>query len=235
LTAERFLQFCIGMAKVEFIIYRSHRRTLSLEISSEDKVIVRAPFRMPDADIKAFILKKQDWIKRKLEQVKKDKEQINPHTYEAGEIFSFLGKEYPLAFSEQVSGLVDISDKLYVTAAYAGKAKQVLQLWYKLQAGNVFASRVEYFSEKMQVQPKAVNLSNAKHRWGSCSPAGKIRLNWCLVQAPPEIIDYVIVHELAHLKHHDHSKAFWQEVEKYIPDYLEHRRRLRLLSNKLLI
>ncbi|HOD17704.1 MAG TPA: SprT family zinc-dependent metalloprotease [Candidatus Cloacimonadota bacterium] len=223
------------MADIQFIFYRSRRRTLALEISSEDTVIVRAPFNLPDTDIKAFILKKQDWIERKLEQVKKDKEQIKPHTYEEGDMFSFLGKEYPLAFSEHVSGLVDISDKLYVTAAYAGKVKQIVQVWYKLQAEYVFTSRVEYLCEKMKVQPKAVNLSDAKHKWGSCSSAGRIRLNWCLVQAPLPIIDYVIVHELAHLKHPDHSKAFWQEVEKYIPDYLEHRRWLRLHSNKLLI
>lgn len=95
------------------------------------------------------------------------------------------------------------------------------------EAMEVFRARAEFFASSMGVRFHSLALSNAKGRWGSCAPGGRVRLNWRLVFAPSDVLDYVIVHELAHLKHADHSPRFWHEVEKVLPDHKLRRRWLR--------
>ncbi len=96
-----------------------------------------------------------------------------------------------------------------------------------------FVRRVEVFSVKLNVHPSNVYLSNAKSRWGSCNSKKEIRLNWRLIQAPPHIINYVICHELAHLKEMNHSNRFWEEVEKVLPEYRSSEKELKTLSSDL--
>ena len=96
-----------------------------------------------------------------------------------------------------------------------------------------FVRRVEVFSVKLNVHPSSVYLSNAKSRWGSCNSKREIRLNWRLIQAPPHIINYVICHELAHLKEMNHSNRFWEEVEKVLPEYRSSEKELKTLSSDL--
>jgi predicted metal-dependent hydrolase len=218
---------------IEYILYRTKRRTLSLEIDPQGQAVVRAPLKMPDHVIYAFVSSKQHWIERKREQVRLA--EIKPRQYLEGELFPFLGLQYAICFADGLVRTVELSDRLYVSRQYAQGAARVLHNWYKTQARSILVARVEHYAAIMQVEPAAIQLSNAKRRWGSCSPSGQIRLNWSLVLAPLEIIDYVIVHELAHLLRHDHSKAFWKKVETVLPDYLQRRKWLRLNSPKLVL
>jgi predicted metal-dependent hydrolase len=109
----------------------------------------------------------------------------------------------------------------------------VFTQWYKEQAYEVIEKRVNVFSYQYGFSPRQVKISSARTRWGSCSPNGTLNFSWRLVMAPLEVIDYVVVHELAHLHVKDHSSRFWQEVEKIMPDYKDRRKWLRIHGEKL--
>jgi predicted metal-dependent hydrolase len=102
-------------------------------------------------------------------------------------------------------------------------ASKILKAWYMRQAKYTFPIRVDYYAQKYNFKFKQVKISNASRRWGSCSSKGSINLNWRLIRAIPEAIDYVIVHELVHTIHMDHSKRFWEKVAEIMPDYKKYR------------
>jgi len=105
--------------------------------------------------------------------------------------------------------------------------KEMLTKWYKDSFGDIVRERIEKYSPELNVAPAKIFIKNQKTRWGSCSTKGNINLNWLLVMTPLEIIDYVIVHELSHLKVMNHSQEFWTLVESILPDYKERRKWLK--------
>jgi predicted metal-dependent hydrolase len=107
------------------------------------------------------------------------------------------------------------------------KARQVFTRWYKEQAMQVITSRVHFFIERLGVSCPIIRITSARTRWGSCSFKGTLSFTWRLVMAPLDIIDYVVLHELVHLKHKNHSKAFWLNVQAYMPDFNERRNWLK--------
>lgn len=122
---------------------------------------------------------------------------------------------------------VIIDNNLYDNETRRQYIREAIKNFYVKNAMNFFKERVEFFSKNMGVYPKKVTVKEVKTLWGSCSSKGSITLNWKLVMAPPHIIDYVIVHELCHFRHMNHSKDFWMEVEKVIPDYKYKRKWLK--------
>ncbi|WP_035293056.1 SprT family zinc-dependent metalloprotease [Clostridium sp. KNHs214] len=122
---------------------------------------------------------------------------------------------------------VSIAHNLYDNEARTQYVKEAIKKFYIKKAMNFFKERVEVFSKNMGIYPKKVTVKEVKTLWGSCSSKGNITLNWKLIMAPPYVIDYVVVHELCHLRHMDHSKDFWMEVEKVIPDYKYRRKWLK--------
>jgi predicted metal-dependent hydrolase len=186
---------------------------------------------MPEQVINDFVLSKQNWIAKKLEQVKHKESPLR--TYTEGENWLYLGKIYPLCISEDLILPVELTDKFCLAKRHEHHAEKVLTAWYRKEAERVITDRLEHWSELLDLHPASVRFSNAQRRWGSCSTTGKLRLNWHLIMAPPDIIDYVIVHELVHMTQLDHSKTFWQKVERILPDYKERRAWLRLNSHTL--
>ncbi|HAN20599.1 MAG: hypothetical protein A2Y15_08940 [Clostridiales bacterium GWF2_36_10] len=171
---------------LDYKLIRSSRKTLSLEISADKQIIVRAPFRVQKSVIDSFVCKHIVWIEKHLE---KRKNQIN--------------KELVLT-SEQIKEL-------------------------KRKASEYLPSKTAYFANIMDVKPTSVKITSAKKRFGSCSPKNGICYSWRLMNYPVLAIDYVIVHELAHIKHKNHSKALYEYIEKYLPDY---KNRLKLLKDR---
>jgi predicted metal-dependent hydrolase len=218
---------------LEYRLIRSGRKTLALIITKEGKLQARAPLSMPIEAIEAFILKKQNWIEEKIEQIKSRK--AAPKTYIEGDSFLYLGKSYELAFSDEIKLHLELKDKLCIASRYQHRVKYVLAYWYRSEAYKFILARVQHYSALMGCFPKDVKISNALHRWGSCSIKGNVNLSWRLIMAPLEIIDYVVVHELVHLGQHDHSKAFWAKVEQIIPDYKKRRKWLKENGAKLIL
>jgi predicted metal-dependent hydrolase len=207
-------------------IVRSRRRTIALVITPDARLIVRAPLWASAAIIDEVIREKSGWIRKKIIEMK-DRPQAVEHTYEEGEIFWFLGRPYPLQYVEELGGTIERTDRLCICRTPALDVTIRLKRWYMEEAGKEIHSRCMWFSMMTGYSPSSVRISDARQRWGSCTHKGGLSFSWRLIQAPLEIVDYVIVHELVHIRQHDHSPKFWAKVEELMPDYQRRRKWLR--------
>ena len=207
-------------------IIRSRRRTISLEVTKEATLIVRAPLRAPVQIIDRFIREKQDWIEKKLTEARSRPEA--PHrTFANGELFMFLGKTYPLEVLPESDAGISLCEKFYIGESRLPECRDLLRAWYEQRAMEIFPARVTGFAAILDYRPKKIRVSDTRRRWASCSTSGTLSFCWRLVLAPPEVIDYVIVHELVHMRQPDHSPRFWEKVGQAMPGYKEHREWLR--------
>ncbi len=202
----------------EFKLIRSRRKTIGLYIDPGGELVVRAPLRTPLARLEEIVRQKAAWIARKQAEMRQRPAPAPAHRFAAGEQFLFLGQLYPLEINEKAKGL-SFSGRFILGKTTPARARKLFTDWYLAQAARVFGERVSFYVLLGGFNIKQVRLSNARARWGSCSSTGSINLTWRLVMAPPAVIDYVIVHELAHTLEHNHSKAFWARVAAILPDY----------------
>jgi len=213
-------------------IIRSRRRTISLEVTPAATLIVRAPLRASSVYIQELILQKGSWIQRKQEEMKR--RPLPPcHAYAEGELFLFLGRSYPLHIVDGGTMTIERSDRLYVPRTLMPDIRNHLKRWYVEEARRELQTRCMWFSLRTGHVPCTVRITDARKRWGSCTHKGGLNFSWRLVQAPPGIVDYVVVHELVHINQPDHSKKFWGKVGKIMPDY--ERRRKWLHDNERLL
>jgi predicted metal-dependent hydrolase len=145
----------------------------------------------------------------------------------------FLGRPYPLHFMEGGRGAIERTDRLCVCRTLQPDIRNRLKRWYMQEAHKEIHARCMWFSLKTGYVPVSVRITDARQRWGSCTHKGRLNFSWRLIQAPLEIIDYVIVHELVHIRQPDHSRKFWAEVKEIMPDY--GRRRKWLKENERLL
>jgi predicted metal-dependent hydrolase len=199
-------------------IIRSRRRTIGLEITSGATLVVRAPMRASAGDIEEIIRLKSSWILRKIDEIKR-RPCLVCHEYAEGEMFLYLGRSYPLQIVESGSSTIERTDRLYVSRILVPDIRNHLKRWYMKEALREIQARCMWFSMNTGHVPATIRITDAKQRWGSCTPTGGVNFSWRLIQAPPEMVDYVVVHELVHLSQPDHSKKFWEKVRKIIPDY----------------
>jgi hypothetical protein len=203
-------------------IIHSTRRTIALIIQPDGTLTVRAPLRMPESRIHEFVETHANWIHRKREQV-----QASPSSqkkdYHDGELFLFLGKEYPLQIVAHTrTRLILKEDSFHISKAHLPEAREAFIRWYKLQAREVIAKRVALHGQQNGLYWKRLRISSARTRWGSCTAGGNLSFTWRLVLAPLEVIDYVVVHELVHTRIQNHSLTFWKKVAEIMPDYKKH-------------
>jgi predicted metal-dependent hydrolase len=132
-----------------------------------------------------------------------------------------------LAISEKAKEIEIAGETMAFPKAWLPQAGAKLKHWYQVQAAAIFNDRMKLWRGRTGIVITAAGLSDARKRWGSCSGKGSININWRLVMAPADVIDYVIVHELAHIEHHDHSKAFWASVGEIMPGYKEKKKWLK--------
>lgn len=220
---------------IPYQLERRSRRTIGLKISATG-LVVHAPKRISQSMLENALLEKSDWIRTKLAEIIDN--QPTAFRWEDGAELLLLGNSVKLGLSRDSAnrkpefehGVLHLRLKSIDDAEFV--ASKVVQ-WYKKTALADFARRLELFSAKLGVELPRLYLSNAQSRWGSCNGKKEIRINWRLLQAPPHIINYVICHELAHLKQMNHSAKFWAVVESLHPDYKEAERALKLLSPQL--
>jgi predicted metal-dependent hydrolase len=215
-------------------IVRSRRRTIALIVTPEARVIIRAPLKAPAAMIDDFIKKQHGWIRKKVAEMK-ERPQVVVHAYEEGEIFWFLGRPYPLHIVDDGRAVIERTDRLCISRSLMPDIRHRLKHWYREEAAKEIHSRCMWFSMMTGYSPSSVRITDARQRWGSCTSKGGLNFSWRLIQAPLEIVDYVIVHELVHLKQPDHSPKFWAKVEVLMPDYNRRREWLRVNERLLRI
>lgn len=215
---------------VTYTLKRSgKRRSIGLRIDDRG-LTVNMPLRASEKWLHSVLNEKADWVVEKLGSWQ-SKKTVAPQWLD-GEKFAFRGEEFTLrifpalfASPPQLRGeqlhihVVDTTDET--------KIEKLVTQWYRKEAECVFAECVAHYAPLMQVMPKQIKLSSAKTQWGSCTSRGVVRLNWQLVRMPLHLIDYVVVHELAHLVEMNHSAAFWRVVESVCPEYAQRRAELR--------
>jgi predicted metal-dependent hydrolase len=176
--------------------------------------------------IDEVVREKSDWIRKKIAAMKSRPQAVS-HAYEEGEIFWFLGRPYPLHLDDEPGTGIRRTDRLCVPRTIKTDIRRGLQHWYMTEAYKEIHSRCMWFSMMTGYSPTSVRITDATGRWGSCNHKGGLNFSWRLIQAPLEIVDYVIVHELVHLRQPDHSPKFWAKVEALMPDYKRRREWLR--------
>jgi predicted metal-dependent hydrolase len=217
------------MSAFEYQLSRSIRRkTLSIVIR-RGQVKVMAPVFLSKRTIADFIETKTEWVLKKLQSQQSWVEQSeqSQKQFVDGERFLYLGIDYPLQISNASKSEISLYDnRFFVTVSNRVKAdnhsahvKKMMQDWYKQQLIDYLVHRVEHFAQLIDVTPTDVNVRSYKRRWGSCSSKGLLSFNYLLIMAPNRVIDYVIVHELCHLIHLNHSAHFWAEVNRYYPQH----------------
>ena len=215
-------------------LIRSKRRTIALIVETDGSLTVRAPNRVAKKVIDSFIEEKSAWIIRMQEKIKSIVV-IPEKKFEDGEMFMYLGSEYPLTLVKPQRPALKFHNGFTLGMTAQKRGRGAFTKWYKEQAFNVISERVKILSALHGFNPKQVKISSAKTRWGSCSADGTLNFTWRLVMAPLDVIDYVVVHELAHLKVRNHSPRFWKVVESIYPNFKIYRKWLRNHGEKLTI
>jgi predicted metal-dependent hydrolase len=218
------------MADIHRLI-RSRRRTLSLIVERDGSLTVRAPLHLPEAEILRFVNSKGAWIERKQVQVAQFTQVF--HRYREGEIFPFLGVDYTLRLVPGLKPALVFKNGFRLNSLRSPDGEQLFTRWYRQQARSWMEARVAYFAGLQGFKPGKVRISSARTRWGSCSTKGTLSFTWRLIMAPEQVIDYVVVHELCHLQHLNHSKAFWSHVAQILPDYKQQRAWLKAHGERL--
>lgn len=213
-----------------YTIKRTIRKTVMLRITKDATLEVVAPLGMKKAIIDQFIVDKMQWVQKNI--AKQQQLNIERAAYGLEEIF-FLGKAYEVQIHDGKKVLL-LEDALLIPAVPLEERRKKILQWYKAQAKQILPLRAVLFAEKMGAQYQTVKITSAKTRWGSCTGKGNINFSWRLMAAPADAIDYVVIHELAHLTHMDHSKAFWGEVGAYCKNYKAMKAVLKDVQEKLI-
>ena len=218
--------------KIDQII-RTKRKSIALIVEPDGRLVVRAPMRISDVDIKHLVKQKERWIREKQKQVKDKSTQSKPKIYMDGEEFLYLGKSNKLKIVADLNPALVLSRKFYLSRRALPKAESVFIEWYRERARAVISERVKLYAARHGFKYRKIRITSARTRWGSCSSMGNLNFTWRLVMATLEVIDYVVVHELTHLRVKNHSKEFWNQVERIMPDYKQRLRWLKENGQKL--
>lgn len=239
--------------EIAFTLYKQKRKTITLCVNEDGSVQVKAPNRVSQREIKEIVAKRGEWILQKQEQMRQLAQTFPKFQGKNGEQISYLGRYLTVrlvarertidVFTEEFLNhnginkkVWHVGDVLYVSTV-SGFTQDVVrglvEQWYRNEGKKYFVSKIAYFEKLIGVRSNRLFVKDQKSRWGSCSSKGNINLNWRLLFAPERIIEYVIVHELCHLKQMNHSASFWHEVEKILPDYRERRQWLKEHSREL--
>ena len=239
-----YIQF--GNEKIPYeLCWSNKRKSLGISVRS-DKVSVTAPEGTTEEKINQLLMKKAPWIRKQLQ----DYQEINPFMQErdflSGEKLPYLGRLYRLKVIKEVNlqtshfkfqqgtFIATVPDCLSETE-YRKIIYPLYKAWVTAKATTFTQKRLNRFTVKLREKPTQIRIKEQEQRWGSCTPDGKILLNWRIFLAPTSVVDYILVHELAHLKNMDHSTDFWNTIKMILPNYEDKKEWLRINGRKLYI
>ncbi len=205
-------------------IIKSNRKSVTLVIGKNGELIVRAPRFVSNREILKLVNAKQDWVKerrREIQRVSKLKQEL---TIKDGSNIPFMGETRMIRIGD-VKKLTLTKDEIWIPTVH--EPEKLFMRWLKVQALYILQESAEYYAKAMGLTYEAVKLSNARTSWGTCTSKRVLRFSWRLVFCPIEMLDYVVVHELSHIWHMNHSREFWACVEAVLPDYKVRRKWLK--------
>jgi hypothetical protein len=233
------LEFVTGSGFIAKIIRTDRRKTATVKVE-EGKVSVVVPRSISDEKVETLVNQKTRWIREKL-LLQREHQPLKPKEYVSGECFTYLGRDYRLKVESCPSKSVKLKNGRLVVQVPLSVQKRdqyvqnALTEWYRVHALEKLRHKVERYAKVVRVAPSSVSIKTFQGRWGSCSTKGKMEYNWKIIIAPNRIVDYVVVHELCHLHHHNHSPEFWKCVERVFPGYRECKEWLKMNGRGLAI
>ena len=227
-----------GNSTIEYDLTFNPRQTLAIDVHPDLRVTVQAPEGTELADIEAKVRKRAPWILRQQRQFEMYLPKLPPRQYVSGETHRYLGRQYRLKVSENgtAEGVKLSRGYFYINVRDRDDTERVKDLlieWYRRQAQRVFQERLEACFAKVRflnLDYPELTIRQMETRWGSCTPEGKIILNLKLIQVPKVYIDYVVMHELCHLKEHHHGRRFYELLDRVMPDWRRKREELNTLE-----
>lgn len=230
-----------GSTRIPYTVHRTTRsKTVSIAIDPDEGVVLAAPRGVSLDRLDSVVRRKAKWIVSNLRSASERPPPPADREFVSGESFMYAGRQHTLrVIVGQESGtrldhgrlVVRVQPKSGVPVPEL--VREQLVAWYRARAEHRLGRLVSAWSERTGLAPFRFSVSSQRRRWGSCSPSGEVRLNWRIVGASKRLVEYVVVHELVHLRHPDHTAAFWRAVAKWIPDYIERREQLREVGPRL--
>jgi predicted metal-dependent hydrolase len=212
------------MLQIDELI-RTRRKSIALIVERDGRLIVRAPLRAREEAIHRFIRQKEDWIRRTREKLRAQRAAFRPRRFVEGETFLVMGESRILQLVEQGKPELCLAqDGFRLSKSALPVAPLVFKRWYQRQARQLLSQRAAALAQQHGYSYKKIRISSARTRWGSCSSKGTLSFAWRLVMAPLPVIDYVVLHELAHLKIRSHARQFWERMEEMDPQYRAHKK-----------
>ena len=234
MTAPETSAVTWGDTRLPYTIRRSARRkkTVAVTVDPAGSVLVVAPERLATGRLDAIVTRRARWIVRRIRSVERRGPPLAPREFVSGESVLYLGRHYRLKVHADGDGDAKLRGGwLHVLAPagpqQAGHVRAALVSWFRRHAAERLPERVAVWRAKAGVPPPRIIIADQQKRWGSCDHNGTIRLNWRIMQAPMRLVDYVVVHELVHLRHRGHGRDYWQAVGRVMPDYERRRDDLR--------
>ena len=213
------------------VVRSKRRKTAQISVKAE-KIEVRIPEWVSDQWVEKWVSERAGWIQRKWNDVNLSSQEYRIEI-QPGTLIPYLGKNHRLSWQEgKRSGVCIVEERILVTVSNRStkpeeeRVKSALEGWFKKQAETVLKERLEYWQSEMSLNYTSFKTKGYRRRWGSCSSRGEISFNWKLIFASLELVDYVVVHEIAHLQHLNHSKDFWSLVGRYCPQWKNYRKEL---------
>lgn len=209
-----------------YTVYRSNRKTCVVRVTAEGRVEVKAPLRMSRQAIQAFVDSKIAWIERHLVEIDAKNRQCERIGWEEGQVLPLLGRNR-VVHTAAVGNPIVTDTEVLLPSSHAGSRGALLERLYRQEAREYLTLRTTEKAKEEGFVYRQVKINGAHGRWGSCSAGGNLNFSWLLILVAPDLIDYVILHELCHTIHMNHSQSFWREVGRRMPDYGLRREQLR--------
>jgi predicted metal-dependent hydrolase len=218
---------------IAYQVIRSRRATADIIIERDGSVLVRAPEWADDDQVANIVESKHYWIYQGLAEWRDLNATRILREFKNGEGFLYLGRAYRLLLADDQDEPLQLKNGRFtlrrdvVERGDIATAQAAFREFYAVRGLERLRGRVAYFASKVDVKSKGIEVKDLGHRWASCSSTGKLSFHWKCMMAPQTIIDYIVVHELCHLHHRDHTEAFWNEVDKVMSDFHERKEWLK--------
>ncbi len=211
------------VSEIDIVIVRSKRKTVSIFIERDGSVSARVPENLTEDDIEQVLKSKEYQIHKNLAEWTQLNEKRIIREYVNGQSFLYLGRNYRLNFvDEDIPKLIFRNGKLLLSKHLKDKAKELFIDFYKEKLNEKLQPILERYKNQLGVIPNEIKVMELQNRWASCSSKGNVNFHWKCGMAPIDVLNYIVVHELVHLIHTNHTTAFWNEVDKVMPNYQKH-------------
>jgi predicted metal-dependent hydrolase len=224
----------IAIKDLSIQVKRSARRkTVELTVERDGRIMLYAPASADSTSLESLIREKLFWIYRQLSRKEEELHKLPEKEFVSGEGFYYRGRKYRLKLTDDSSGIKNgetlkfQNGRFWMPRRKALRGREIFINWYSARAVEWIPKRVRLLQNRVGVSPETIEIRDLNYRWGSCTPQGKLLFHWRLILLPPERMDYLVLHELVHLREHNHSPAFYEWLRSVAPEYRQHEEWLR--------